>query len=104
MDCAHPPDVATLAELRPYLDACEIPIGLTLSVRVEEVTPAVLRVRFVSHDACAAAPDESLRMRQLRKRAMREARAEWGAGFRVSYVTGECEDARRVEALVVERG
>jgi len=104
MDCAHPPEVATLAELRPYLDACEIPVGLTFSVRVEEVTPAVLRVRLVSHDACAAAPDESLRMRQLRKRAMREARAEWGAGFTVSYSTGECEEARRVEALVIERG
>lgn len=104
MDCAHPPAVATLAEVRPYLDACEIPAGLTLSVHVEEVTPTVLRVRLVSHDACAAAPDEPARMRQLRKRALREARAEWGPGFRVSYVTGECEEARRVEAVVVERG
>ncbi len=104
MDCANPPDVATLAEVRPYLEACEIPAGLTLSVRVEEVTPIVLRVRLVSHPACEAAPDESARMRALRKRALGEARGEWGADFRVSYVTGECADVRSVEARVVQRG
>ena len=104
MDCAHPPEVATLAELRPYLDACEIPQGLTLSVRVKEVTPSVLRVRLVSHEACSSAPDETSRMLSLRKRALRKARASWGSDFRVSYSTGECEEARRVAAIVIERG
>ena len=104
MDCAQPPEVATLAELRPYLDACEIPEGFTLSVRVEEVTPAVIRVRLVSHAACEAAPDEDDRMRSLRKRALRKARSKWGADFSVSYVTSECADVRRVEARVIERG
>ena len=103
MDCANPPEVATLAEVRPYLDACAIAEGFTLSVHVEEVTPDVVRVRIVSHPACSASPDEPARMRALRKKALRKARDEWGADFRVSYVMGECAEVRTAQAIVVER-
>lgn len=103
MDCAHPPEVATLAEVRPYLDACEIPAGFTLSFHLEEVTPKVVRVRIVSHPACETVPDEPARMKALRKKALRKSRSEWGAGFAVSYVTGECADVRSVKAHVIER-
>lgn len=104
MDCADPPEVATIAELRPYLDACEIPEGLTLSVRVVEVTPSVLVVRLTSHAACKPERDEESRLERFKRRALEQAREQWGPSFLVEYATGECRPVRAVEARVVKRG
>ena len=104
MDCAAPPEVATLAEVRPYLDACEIPEGFTLSVRVVEVTPSVLVVRLTSHPACKPERDEQSRLERFRRRALEQARGQWGPSFSVEYATAECRPVRAVEARVVKRG
>ncbi len=104
MDCANPPEVATIAELRPYLEGCWIPEGFTFSARVMEVSPSVLVVRVTSHPACKPARDEESRLERFRRRALEQAREQWGPSFAVEYATAECRPVRAVEARVVKRG
>ena len=87
----------------PRLDACEWPVGLTITAQVVEVDPVVVRVQVTTHRLCNEAPDEPAQVRRLWRRAVARARQEWGAEFTVETTRGECSpDARAADVSILE--
>jgi len=87
----------------PRLDACEWPVGLTITAHVIEVDPVVVRVQVTTHRLCNEAPDEPAQVRRVWRRAVAKARQEWGAEFTVETVRGDCSaDVRSADVHVLE--
>jgi hypothetical protein len=87
----------------PRLDACEWPVGLTITAQVIEVDPVVVRVQVTTHRLCDEAPDEPAQVRRLWRRAVAQARQEWGTEFTVETVRGDCSaDVRSADVDVLE--
>jgi len=79
----------------PRLDACEWPVGLTITAQVVEVDPVVVRVQVTTHRLCNEAEDEAAQVRRVWRRAVAKARQAWGPEFTVETVRGDCSDAVR---------
>ena len=87
----------------PRLDACEWPVGLTITAHVVEVDPVVVRVQVTTHRLCDEAPDEPAQVRRVWRRAVARARQEWGSEFTVETTRGECSpDARAADVSILE--
>lgn len=87
----------------PRLDACEWPLGLTITAHVVEVDPVVVRVQVTTHRLCDEAPDEPTQVRRVWRRAVAQARQEWGHGFTIETTRGECSpDARAADVSILE--
>lgn len=87
----------------PRLDACEWPVGLTITAHVVEVDPVVVRVRVTTHRLCDEALDEPAQVRRVWRRAIAQAHAAWGHEFTIETVRGACSpDGRAVDVSILE--
>ncbi len=94
-------EVLSIADTR--LHECSWPEGLVLEAHVVEVDPVVVRVLITTHRLCDEAKDEPEQVRKVWRRAVAQAREQWGPDFTVDTTRGECSaTARAADVAVVE--